>query len=100
MPTLKNWYIVALLPSEYAAPEQATLHAMGEVYNSDVFADGQEITTSEVTEFDLPHRIVHTVNTTYVLEGPPAEEWLRILEEAGDLEKLEEMLKPPPNELN
>lgn len=100
MPTLKNWYIIALLPNEYVAPEQATLHVMGEVYNSDVFADGQEITTSEVIEFDLSHRIIHTVNTTYVLEGPPAEEWLQILEQEGDLKTLEEMLEPPINEIN
>lgn len=79
---LRDWSVGNLLESPFAAPEQGVFALQGIVFGHPNFVDGASITTSEIKE--VKGKIVKTHSgSSYLLEGPPDNEFLDFLKEKG-----------------
>lgn len=64
---IENWCIVSGKQSPYQAPELATSHLCGRVFNHHLFADGSIVTTSSIIGIDSDDRIITKSGHSYEL---------------------------------
>jgi hypothetical protein len=85
-----NWSIVSSA-NPYTAPEAASICLAGDALDRPNHVCFSDVRTSRIINLDLKGRRVETLNTIYLLEGPPDQEWAAYLESIQyDLSKLPE----------
>jgi hypothetical protein len=88
-PRLENWAFYCWFSNPYQAPEAASTGLFGKVYEdprfdpeTNEFADGHRIRTTEVRQLDLKNGLATTRNTTYRL-GKIDPDFSKWMEEKG-----------------